>query len=105
MAKARRKKEVFKVSVQDAMFISDLARHLPGKPHCATVRRYCLRGIISPVSGRRVKMQYIHRPKGIASTVDAYFHFLEELNERVSCSATLSRAKITVRRLAIHGGT
>lgn len=81
MAKPAKRKKAFELNVREAMLIVELVKFLPGKPHRATVDRYCKRGVVSPISGRRIKMPYLHTPRGIASTVDAYFYFLEELNE------------------------
>lgn len=76
MARSRKKQ----IDVRQAVVISELVKKLPEKPHPETVRRYCLRGVTSP-TGKKVFMQSIFTPRGRASTVDAYYEFLEELNE------------------------
>jgi hypothetical protein len=68
------------IKVREAILLSRLVRLIPGSPHKSTLRRYCFDGVLSPVTQKLVKMEYVHLPLGIASTVEAYYQFLEKLN-------------------------
>ena len=70
------------VAIRDAVLLRDLCKLLPDKPARGTLFRYCSRGLVSPVSGKVVKLRFVHLPRGIASTVEAYYEFIEELNQK-----------------------
>jgi hypothetical protein len=75
MAKTKRA-----INVRDSLPLEELSKKLPGKPHPDTLRRYCRCGVKSKTTHRVVKMAFILRPYAMASTVDAYYQFLEEVN-------------------------
>lgn len=61
--------------------LSQLCRLLPPKPNYQMLWTWCKRGRTHPYDRRRiVKMEAIEEAGGLASSVEAYWRFIEALN-------------------------
>lgn len=65
---------------EQVMPLSELRRHLPGKPHYQTLLEWCKLGRKNQVTGQRVRLERVQLPSGHASSLEAYLRFIERLN-------------------------
>lgn len=65
---------------ETVMPLSDLGKHLPGRPRYKTLLQWCQEGRINWNTRRKVKMELINLPSGKASSLEAYLRFIDALN-------------------------
>jgi hypothetical protein len=65
------------------MRLSELRKKLPHEHEYQTVWSWCVIGKKHPYTRQMVRMEAVQTTVGIASSVDAYYRFLERLNEGV----------------------
>jgi len=65
---------------ENLMPLTQLRRHLPGKPAYMTLFGWCKAGRVNRLTGKRVFLEQIRLPSGMHSSLEAYLRFLESLN-------------------------
>lgn len=65
---------------EEAKRLNELRRELPEEPTYQTVFDWCTKGRRSQVTQEVVKLEYIVRPSGMCSSVEAYWRWIETLN-------------------------
>jgi hypothetical protein len=61
--------------------LSELCRELPREPEYKTLWSWCVRGRSHPYNRKRVHMEALQSTFGIVSSIEAYYRFLERLND------------------------
>ena len=84
--KARRKHKPFTGEIlknrETVHPLATLRKHILGEPHYQTLWMWCIRGRVHPDHPkRRIKLEAIEGTSGLASSVEAYWRFLERINE------------------------
>lgn len=62
------------------MPLTQLRRHLPGKPAYPTLLGWCRAGRVNRLTGKRIFLEQIRLPSGMHSSLEAYLRFLNKLN-------------------------
>lgn len=65
---------------EELLPLSQLRRHLPGKPQYATLWDWCTRGRTNRATGKHVKLEQVSLPSGMHSSLEAFTRFLKALN-------------------------
>jgi len=67
-----------------ALPFKELAKLIPHRPRHRTVRKWHEVGRKNPFTGEIVKLEAIHLPIGMGSSLEAYERFVEALNRKDS---------------------
>lgn len=65
---------------EPVMPLSELRRHLPGRPNYCTLMDWCRTGRMNKKTRQRVKLEAVRLPAGTASSLQAYLRFIDALN-------------------------
>jgi len=65
---------------EQVMPLQQLGKQLPGRPRYNTLLEWCKLGRRNRNTSKRVKLEVIRMPGGMASSLEAYLRFIERLN-------------------------